>query len=113
MMDEKQKVFIIELLIEINDIFTALSDKLNILYFKFEPFLKDIPEDSNPSDIIYSDRDKIYKEIQVNLHNITHIINHKLTTFETFPERQKFRNLIDMNTVNIHKKLNELTGKYK
>jgi len=112
-MDEQNKIFIIELLIEINDMFTALSDKLNILYFKFEPLLKDISEDSNPSDIKYSDRDKIYIEIQTNLHNIDRILNTQLTSFPGFPERQRFRNLIDMNTANIQKNLNDLTGIYK
>lgn len=112
-MNEKEKITIINLLIEINDIFTHLSDNLNILYFKFEPFLKDIPEDSNPSDIKYSDIDKIYKEIQTSLHNINHILYNEPDTFDNFPTLQNFRSRIDMNTENIQKQLNDLTGIYK
>jgi len=112
-MNKNNKIFIIDLLVEINDIFTSLSDNLNILYFKFEPFLKDIPEDSNPSNIKYSDRDKIYKEIQTSLHNITHILNDKPFSFYDFPSFQKMRNQIDMNAGDIQKNLNNLTGIYE
>lgn len=112
-MNEETKIFIIELLIDITDSFTSLSDKLNILYFKFEPLLKDISEDSNPSNIPFSDRDKIYKEIQTSLHNIHHILYNGPDTFNNFKTLQNFRSRIDMNTENIQKNLNNLTGIYK
>lgn len=112
-MNEETKIYIIELLIEINDIFTALSDKLNILYFKFEPFLKDIseipllPSDSNP------DKDKIYTNIQTSLHNINQILHKESDIPNNSVTLQRFRNQIYINTETIQKNLNTLTGEYK
>jgi len=83
-MDEETKIYIIELLIEINDIFTALSDKLNILYFKFEPFLKDISETSEPPYVSTPDTNLIFTRIQTSLDDIHHLFSDNHPTDDPF-----------------------------
>jgi len=107
-MNEKDKIYIVELLIEINDVFTCLSDKLNILYFKFEPLLKELDETPNPPHFTTPEREKIYADIQTSLHNIDHILYDKSFSFYDFNSFQKMRNQIDMNTENIQNNLNNV-----
>jgi len=112
-MDEETKIYIIDLLIEINDIFTSLSDKLNILYFKFEPFLKDLSETPKPPIYSETDTNKILTRIQSGLDDIHHLCCNNHPADDPFFTLQNITSTLKFYSSTIQLDLDKLKGSKK